>query len=160
MGCDVDQYLPDCDNPVADVEKLVHKKMSMYPRMRQRRRRQGFLPPSAMEFAVFSEDGDVLNVTAYRKNGNEFYVELHHQENTLRKFHTHNGHKNPRPKRELVDGVHMHFPTIRYPLYYGRSSYAYSIMDPEIEDVADSVYSFCLELDIEISAIQPLLGGG
>ncbi len=156
MACNVGQYLPCDDSPVPDVEDIVHARdMIAYPkRVGSRRRRRGFYPPRSMEVEI-STSGERLVLTAYINKAGYAYVDLHRHDTILRKLHTHDNHWNP--GGQLVEGAHMHFPTRRYPLSTGRSSYAYPI-EAEVDVVSEGVLYLCQHLDINVLAIQPLLG--
>ena len=94
-----------------------------------------------------------MKLIVYSNKYDNFFAELHDGDTKLRALHTHEGHRNPDPSRTALGGPHMHFPSVRYPLVYGRSSYAYRIDDcPDFGAVIDCLRFFCAELGIIIVA--------
>jgi len=155
MACNVQQYLPPDDSSVQEVEQIVHA--SLQAIQRTGRRRRAFLPPGQIELIVVAKDGHQLSLIGYQRKGGDFITELHHADTKLRALHTHEGHENPEPKRGPVDGCHMHFPTIKHPLVWGRASYAYALDCQVPSETIDYVRLFCMELDIVIIEAQPPL---
>ena len=155
MACEVDQYLPANDSSVLEVEQLVHQagKYAIFRKPPKGRRR--FSVQSKTRLHVESSAGQLMVLDGYESQGH-VYVELRMGKLILRKLHTHSGHRNPDSKEE-VDGVHMHFPSRRFPLLKDRRSHAYRI-DAEIDCVADGLQLFCLLTNIEVEGIQAYLG--
>jgi len=158
MSCNVIQYLPSDDNPVTEVERIVHLKMVAQQGRRRGRGRGQFLPPQNVEFVITTREGHTLHLTGYCvPELEECYLGLLQGKTVLRKFHSHEGHINPNHLNDLITRIHMHFPSVRFPLVENKSSYAYSIDENGFDDVADGLESFCAELDVDLAGWQPYL---
>jgi hypothetical protein len=53
--------------------------------------------------------------------------------------------------------MHMHFPSVQFPLVENKSSYAYSIDGGGFDDIAVCLQFFCEELGIQLGGWQPFL---
>jgi hypothetical protein len=108
---------------------------------------------------ITTQEGHRLHLTGYCvPEVEECYLDLQHEKAVLRKFHVHEGHRNPKGWDGPTTRVHMHFPSIKYPLSEKSSSYAYSLDDNGFfTDVADCLEYFCSEIGLDISAWQPHL---
>lgn len=158
MSCNVGQYLPTDDNPVAEVERVVHLTMIAHQGRRRSRGRGHFIPPQDIEFIVTTQEGHILHLTGYcRSEVEEYYLDLQQGRLVLREFHVHEGHVNPMGRNHPVTRLHMHFPSGNFPLVEGKSSYAYSMGDDGFGDVTDCVEFFCAELGISLDPWQPHL---
>jgi len=159
MSCNVTQYLPVDDRPVVEAERIVHLKMIAQQGRRRGRGRGNLIPPQDIEFVITTQEGHMLHMTGYcLPDLEECHLDLQHGKVILRKFHTHEGHINPMRQNHPTARLHMHFPSIRFPLIESRSSYAYSIDDGDgFDDVADCLEFFCAELDIDLGGWQPYL---
>jgi hypothetical protein len=159
MTCNVGQYLPVDDNPVVDVERIVHLRMIAQQGRRRGRGRGRFIPPQGIEFIVTTQEGHTLHLTGYcQPEVEECHLDLQHGKEILRKFHAHDGHKNPKGRNYPTTRVHMHFPSVKYPLIEKSSSYAYSIdNDGYFNDVVDCLEYFCSELGMDMDTWQPFL---
>ena len=82
--------------------------------------------------------------------------DLYHQSVKMRALHTHEGYRNPGEPFSLHNG-HVHFPTLAFPLVYGRSSYAYESDCSDSEDLVLFVELFCALLDIELGSFQLII---
>jgi len=132
------------------------------PNPGRRGRRRSFLPRGRFELIVDNAEYHTLHLVAYQQGDGEFYVELHHGDTKLRSLHTHDSHRNPDPERTVVPGPHVHFPSRRFPLLYGREEYAYPLDTPRFSDSIDSILFFCAHVGIDIDSMQLQLafGGG
>jgi hypothetical protein len=158
MVCNVGQYLPPDDSPVAQVEHIVHLKMTAVQGRPHGRGRGQFRPPQDIEFVINTQEGHTLHLAGYcDPEVEECHLGLHHGSTVLRKFEAHDGHVNPRHRNDPIARIHMHFPSTNFPLVTHRSSYAYSIDDGGFDDVVDCLNFFCAELGIDLSAWQPRL---
>jgi len=158
MSCNVAQYLPSDDSPVTEIERIVHSKMVAQQGRRRGRGRAHFLPPQDIEFIITTQEGYTLHLTGYCvPEVEECHLGLHHGSTVLRKFEAHEGHVNPRRRNHPITRIHMHFPSINFPLVMHRSSYAYSIDEDGFDDVAECLEFFCAELSIELGGWQPRL---
>ena len=158
MSCNVEQYLPADDSPVADVERIVRLKMIAQQGRRRGRWRGHFLPPQNVEFIISTREGHTLHLTGYCLTDlEECYLALQQRKLVLRKFHAHEGHINPMGRNHPITRIHMHFPSIKFPLIESRSSYAYSIDEDGFNNVADCLEFFCAELSIDLAGWQPYL---
>jgi len=158
MSCNVGQYLPTDESPVAEVEWIVHLKMIAQQGRRRGRGRGHFLPPQNVELIVTTREGHTLHLTGYcLPDLEECYLDLQQGRLVLRKFHAHEGHINPMRRNHPIARIHMHFPSIKFPLIESRSSYAYSIDEDGFADVADCLKFFCAELSIDLGGWQPYL---
>lgn len=159
MSCNVGQYLPTDDSPVKETEYIVHLKMIAQQGRRRGRGRGRFLPPQSVEFIINTKDAHTLHLTGWcNPDVEECKLALHHGREVLRKFHAHDGHKNPKGWNYPTARLHMHFPSTKYPLIAYSSSYAYSIdSNGFFNDMADCVQYFCMELDIDMNVWQPYL---
>ena len=85
-------------------------------------------------------------------------ADLYHRSVKIRALHTHEGHRkiHPRERYSLPNG-HIHFPTLDFPLVYGRSSYAYESDCSDSENLALFVELFCALLDIELGSFQSII---
>ena len=158
MSCDVAQCLPPDVVPDPEVERIVHSGKRIVEDLRPAgRRRSGrrLRPKEIFELRVESDQGDELLLKAY-KEGGEMIAELHYESDKIRALHTHEGHLNPGWQQPLPNG-HMHFPTNRYPLVRGASSYAYEIPCSDEENLVLFIELFCALLDIELGALQTTL---
>ena len=160
MTCDVGKYLPMGDFPVDEVERIVHLRMRAQQGRRRGRGRahRAFLPPQSIEFVVTTQNGDTLHLTGYYlPDAEQCYLDLHHGRAVLRKFHGHEGHRNPNGFGNSVAYLHMHFPSRKYPLVEYKSSYAYALDGDRFGDVADYLSFFCAALDIDLNEWQSYL---
>lgn len=159
MSCNVAQYLPTDDSPVVDVEQVVHLGMVAQQVRRLGRGRGRLIPPQGIEFVITTQKGHRLHLTGYcLPDVEECHLALHHDKDVLRKFHAHDGHMNPKRRDYPTARLHMHFPSVKYPLIEKSSSYAYSIDDDGFfSDVADCLKYFCTELGVDMSGWQPHL---
>jgi hypothetical protein len=157
MTCNVKQYLPQDDQPVAESERVIHLQMTVQ-QGRRRGRRASFLPPQDVEFVVITQEGQTLHLTGYCvPETEECFLSLHHGSTVLRKFESHEGHMNPGRRNHPISRCHMHFPSVKFPLITHNSSYAYSIDEAGFEAVEDCLKSLCAELGIDMSEWQPRL---
>ncbi len=159
MSCDVTQYLPPSDSPNAEVERIVHSRMRIIrdlqsTRMSHPRRR--FRPKENFELQIETNEGNVVLLRAYRRKGGDLIADLYHQSVKMRALHTHEGHRNPEDRYSIPNG-HIHFPTLAFPLVYGRSSYAYESDCSDSENLALFVELFCALLDIELGSFQLII---
>ena len=83
-------------------------------------------------------------------------ADLYHQSVKMRALHTHEGHRNPGDRYSLHNG-HVHFPTLAFPLVYGKSSYAYESDCSDSEDLVLFIELFCALLDIELGSFQLII---
>lgn len=158
MSCNVGQYLPADDSPVAEVERFVHLKMIAQLGRRRGRGRGHFLPPQNIEFIITTQEGHTLHLTGYCvREVEECHLGLHYGSTVLRKFDAHEGHINPSHRNDPITRIHMHFPSVNFPLVKHRSSYAYSIGEDGFDDVADCLEFFCAEVGIDLGGWQPYL---
>ena len=159
MACDVGQYLPGDDQPIPDIERVIHlNHTALPPRTRARRRRGPALRPrGALELLVITEEGQQLTLVAYLRKGSGLFVELHKGDEKWRSLHSHYGHCNPGSHDEIPDG-HMHFPTEKYPLIGGEKTYAYGIECPDLDTPEEFVQLFCAILNVNLDALQLQLG--
>ncbi len=158
MSCDVGQYLPPDDSPISEVEQIVHLKMTAQQGRRRGRGRGQFLPSQSIEFVITTREGHTLHLTGYCLSDlDECYLDFQHGRIILREFHTHDGHINPMKRNHPIARIHMHFPSKKFLLGEGRSSYAYSIDDDGFDDIVDCLKFFCAELDIDLNGWQPYL---
>ena len=158
MSCNVAQYLPIDDSPVAKVELVVHLKMTAQPGRRRGRGRAHFIPPQDIEFIITTQEGHTLHLTGETGCQVEgICYNFNYGSTVLRKFDAHEGHINPSHRNDPITRIHMHFPSTNFPLVKHRSSYAYSIDEDGFDDVADCLNSFCTELDIDLNGWQPYL---
>jgi len=159
MSCNVAQYLPIDDSPVVEVERVVHLRMVAQQGRRRGRGRGRLIPPQGIEFIVTTQEGHTLHLTGYcQPDVEECHLALHHGREVLRKFDAHEEHVNPKRRDYPTARLHMHFPSVKYPLIEKSSSYAYSIDDDGyFDDVADCLEYFCSELDVDMSDWQPHL---
>ena len=158
MSCNVGQYLPIDDSPVVEIEWIVHLKMTAQQGKRRGRWRSHFLPPQNVEFVITTREGHTLHLTAYCLTDlEECYLALQQSRLVLREFHAHEGHVNPMRRNHPITRIHMHFPSTKFPLIKGRSSYAYPIDEDGFNDVADCLEFFCAELNIDLAGWQPYL---
>ena len=160
MSCNIyiSQCLPEDDSPDAEVERIVHLGMRIVGDARRDRRsrsRRRLRPKENLEFQVESDQGHDLLLKAYKEGGN-LIAELHYQSVKMRALHTHEFHHNPRCRQPLPNG-HMHFPTNRYPLGTGPSSYAYETHCSDEESLALFLELFCALLNIESRSFQTTL---
>jgi hypothetical protein len=113
---------------------------------------KGFLPPLSMDYRVHTvHSGQILSLTGHT-DSKGIYVELQANAMMLRKLHTHEGHRNPDGVE--ISGLHIHFPTQKYPMAYGKSEWAYPINLPYDDDLETCVQFFCHELGIDITTLQ------
>ena len=161
MSCDVGQYLPDNDQPLEEIERLVHLPKMAYSRGNLRRQGRGnsFVPRNRLEMNVIASEGQEITLLAYKEKWGEVIVELHRGDEKIRSLHTHEGHRNPGHGYGMSDG-HMHFPTRQYPLVKNRSQYAYEVDCPYMDRLTDIVQYFGGFLNIEIDALQLQLENG
>lgn len=157
MTCNVERYLPDDDSEVPSIERLVHQPhleaIVLSPGSQRTRHR--FRPPNNVKLEVFGRQGLTMWLIGYSNSGGDVVIELKHQDRTLRKLHTHDGHHNP--DRKLVEGAHIHFPSRKYPLSQNGSSYAYGL-ETTIESLVDWLLYFCDRMDISmLNGIQTYL---
>jgi len=158
MSCNVEQYLPIDDSPVEEVELIVHLKMTAQQGRRRSRGRGHFLPPQNVEFVITTKEGHTLHLTGFCLTDlDECHLALQQSKLVLRKFHAHDGHINPMRRNHSISRIHMHFPSTKFSLIEGRSSYAYSIDEDGFNDVADCLEFFCAELNIDMTGWQPYL---
>ena len=155
MSCDVAQYLPRDDAPDNEVEQIVHSPMRITGNVQsnERSRRRRFRPKDSFELQLASDEGNIVLLKAYRRKGGDLMADLFHQSVKIRALHTHEGHRNPGEYYSLSNG-HIHFPTVLFPLVYGRSSYAYESSCSEVEDLAVFVGLFCTLLNISLGDFQ------
>jgi hypothetical protein len=152
MSCDVAQYITLNDAPNQEAEAIVHESMFCLPRSSRRRATKGFLPPLSMDYRVHTvHSGQILSLTGHT-DSKGIYVELQANAMMLRKLHTHEGHRNPDGVE--ISGLHIHFPTQKYPMAYGKSEWAYPINLPYDDDLETCVQFFCHELGIDITTLQ------
>ncbi|MBM3944855.1 MAG: hypothetical protein FJ317_05095 [SAR202 cluster bacterium] len=155
MACNVKQCLPGDDDPVDEVERLVHlPKHAIY---RKGTRRRNFGTPRRLEFEVYTSQDDFLRLSVQQDYVDNIVIDLMHNDVFLRSFHTHDGHRNPDPERTEVPGPHLHFPTRKYPIAMSRREYAYPIGNGEVGDVIEAAQFFLEQLDISVEGIQYLL---
>jgi hypothetical protein len=157
MSCNVGQYLPTGDTPVAEVERIVHLKMvALLGRLRGRRRH--YLPPQEIEFVITTQDGKMLSLSGcYLPEFDECYFNLSQRKTVLREFHKHEGHINPKMRNHPITQLHVHFPTVNFPLPEKYGSYAYSLGEGDFTNVEDCAKYMCAELMIELVEWQPRL---
>ena len=156
MSCDVAQYLPFGDDPDVEVERIVHSRMRIVRHLQFSGRRRRFRPKENFELQIETNEGNVVLLQAYRRKGGDLMADLYHQSVKTRALHTHEGHRNPGDRYSLHNG-HIHFPTLTFPLAYGRSSYAYESDCSDSEDLALFVELFCDLLDIELGSFQLII---
>ena len=156
MSCDVAQYLPPDDDPDAEVERIVHSRMRIIRDLQFGGRGRRFRPKENLELQIETNEGNVALLRAYRRKGGDLMADLYHQSVKMRALHTHEGHRNPGERYSLPNG-HVHFPTLAFPLVYGRSSYAYESDCSDSEDLALFVELFCALLDIELGSFQLII---
>ena len=159
MSCDVTQYLPPTDSPDAEVERIVHSRMRVARNLRSTGRshsHRSFRPKENFELQIDTDDGNAILLRAYRRKGGDLMADLYHRSVKMRALHTHEGHRNPGDSHSLPNG-HVHFPTVSFPLVYGKSSYAYESSCSDDEDLALFVGLFCTLLDIGLGDFQFIL---
>lgn len=152
---DISAFLPDDDEPVTEVEHIVSLPKTAETAVFNRR--QGFRPPRSVEVRLRSDEGHDLSITGYVDSIGRVYLDLQYGEQRLRSLHNHPGHRNP--DRSLVDSPHMHFPSKKYRLSRGGSSYAYCLTDcdDDYDDVIEGVDIFCTEINAALNVWQPPL---
>ena len=156
MSCDVAQYLSLADSPDAEVERIVHSRMRIIRNIRPsegNRSRRRFRPKEHLELQIESDASNGVSLRVHRRKGGDLMADLYHQSVKMRALHTHEGHRNPGDHYSLPNG-HIHFPTVSFPLVYGRSSHAYESDCSDEEDLPFFVELFCAMLDIELGPFQ------
>lgn len=156
MSCDVAQHLPLGDYPDIEVERIVHSRMRIVGDLQFSARGRRFRPKENFELQIETNEGNVVSLRAYRRKGGDLMADLYHQSVKVRALHTHEGHRNPGERYSLPNG-HIHFPTLAFPLVYGRSSYAYESDCSDSEDLVLFVELFCALLDIELGSFQMII---
>ena len=151
---DVRQFLPQDDYPVKEIERILGLDIKLdLTRGRRKGRGKAFLPPQEVEIVAITSEYQTLHFTSRLAFGEEVVTSLQHAGTFLRKYHTHSGHRNPTITVDASEGPHIHFPSEKYPLYEGRSSYAYPSAD-WAETATDGVYALCEELNIPVDVLQ------
>ena len=153
MPCEVGQYLPGDDQPIPDIERVIHLNQTALPTKARRRRRSALKPRGALELLVVTEEGHQLTLVEYVRKGSGLFVELHRGDEKWRSLHSHYGHRNPGSHDEIPDG-HMHFPTEKCPLIGGKETYAYGVECPDLDTPDEFVQLFCAILNVNLDAMQ------
>lgn len=156
MSCDVyiSQRLQGDDHPNEEVERIVHSGLRIVGDVQLRRRGlQGRLRSREdMRLRVDSDAGEELLLNAFRRGGGDLMAELYFGDLKMRALHTHDDHLNP--DGYLMPNGHMHFPTYRFPLTRGNSSYAYEVDCTDDVELSEFVDIFCALLDIQKGNFQ------
>ena len=160
MSCDVAQYLPEDDRPKEQLERVLHLTLKALPlnSRRLRRRPRSFMPKGKLELEVVSNEGHRMSLKAYVWKGG-LVADLHLGDEKLRSLHTHSDHRDPRGHYRMPNG-HIHYPTYKFPLVTGCSSYAYEQDCSAGDCLNDFVELFCSLLNIEMNAFQLMLDTG
>ena len=150
MSCDVGQWLLKGDEIVPQVEDLVHQSKELLLLPNPGSYGPGFRPRNHLKVDVIvTATGQKLSLKAFESSrGTD--IELSYRRRVLRHMHVHERHHNPGGK--IVDGPHMHFPSKRFSLRIGYSSYAYLVDELVVDsDLNEALNLFCSILDITIS---------
>ncbi len=92
---------------------------------------------------VWTERGEELQLRA-SVTGNNLQIALYARRSQLvRKWHSHDGHRNP--DGETVGGPHKHYPTRTHP----QGSYAYPVTDIPDDGIDDALIAFLDECNID-----------
>ena len=148
MSCDVSQYLPEDDHPNEMLEGIVHSNLRIVGdfQLRRRGRQARLRSREDLRLRVESDAGEELQLNAFRRGGGDLMAELYLQDLKMRALHTHDDHLNP--DGYLLPNGHMHFPTYKFPLSRGNSSYAYEVDCTDDVELNEFLDIFCALLNI------------
>ena len=154
MSCNVSQYLPEDDHYNIEVERIVHSNLRIVGEVQLRRRgqRERLRSREDLRLRVESDAGEELLLNSFRRGGGDLMAELYFQDVKMRALHTHDDHLNP--DGYLMPNGHMHFPTYRFPLTRGNSSYAYEVDCTDDIDLNEFMDIFCALLNMHKGNFQ------
>ena len=153
MSCylSISQCLPEDDWPDGEVERLVHSNLRIVGDA-QPKRPARLRSREHLRLRVESDTGEDLLLNVFRRGGGDLMAELYFRDLKMRALHTHDGHLNP--DGNLTPNGHMHFPTHRFPLTRGNSSYAYDLDCSDDVTLYQFVEIFCFSLEIDLGNFQ------